>query len=99
MGSSSLGKIIDSSIKDLDSIVKKESLNLTTLLNIKKLLEMEYQRVVFFKNELLKELNKEGVKKVDIEKTINDLYVILQRIEDKATFFAVLMKEKSSLIQ
>jgi glycerol-3-phosphate responsive antiterminator len=96
---SAMGMIIDSPLEELDKYFKEQNYNLTDLKNIKKALEMEYQRVTLMKDDVLKKLQEKmkRKKRQEFETLFNNLYVILQRIEEKATFIQTIITERSNL--
>lgn len=89
---SSIGIIIESTVEDFIKAMKNKTyseMNMT-----KKALEMEFSRSTTVKDsliELMKSQNEDEAKKT--QQVINDVYIILQRIEDKAVVLNELMEE------
>lgn len=65
--------------------LKKSKFSMTELLGLKKGLELQYQRVAVVKDRLIELLIKYEVHPSDDPDTIfNQLYIVLQLIEDRA---------------
>ena len=75
---SSMGQVIDSPIEDLTKELDK--LTFGELTSFKKMMEMQYQELVYTKDELNKLENKE-----ESEPAINNVYMLMQKVEDIAT--------------
>jgi uncharacterized protein YaaQ len=80
-----LGVIIDAPIEEVDKLLKDSHYNITALLNFKKGLELEYQRAETTKNQLMAGIENNTVDKEKSEEIIQQLYIAMQRIEDRAT--------------
>lgn len=88
-----IGILIDSPNKEAEEILKKRTFQ--ELVNIKKSLEMAYERARLTKDELIKGIDSNKfVDKQKAENTVQDLYKVMQKIEDKATIVETLRKEK-----
>lgn len=88
-----LGIIIDAPIEEVDKLMKESHYNVTTLTNFKKGLELEYQRVENMKNQILNRVQKGEVDKEQGNTTVQELYIVLQRIEDRATLVQKFIEE------
>lgn len=85
---SSMSQVIDSPIERLTRELEK--LGYTELLNFKKMVEIQYQELEQIKNQLLeKEDDTEEVKEV-----VEDVYKLLQKVEDIATVTEELKKQR-----
>ena len=93
-----IGDLIDcTDIKGLVGMLKEMTYG--NLCNLKKSLEAEYQRVEITKNELNKRLvigSTSEEEKTKIQGMTSTLYVVLQRIEDRATLIEEVKKDKSN---
>jgi len=89
-----LGAMIDSKVEDIDAFLKEANYNVTQLVNIKKGFEMEYLRVTTVKDQLLKQVNDKVIEEEKANSVLEDLYISLQRIEDRATLVQVHIEEK-----
>ena len=91
-----IGTVIDAKQEDLIPYLKE--LEYGHLCNIKKMLEVEYQKVETTKdalNQKLKLDKLEPVKVEEIKKSVQQLYVALQIIEDKCTILEQIKVEKA----
>lgn len=90
-----VGKLIDGKIEDVAEVVNE--LNYTKLLNLKKQMEIEYQRLTLMKDKLKETLEEEDdpIRKNEIKSTINEIYVAMQKIEDIATVIEKIKEERS----
>ena len=85
---SSMSQVIDSPIEELTRELEK--LGYSELLNFKKMIEIQYQELEQIKNQLLeKEYDTEEAKEV-----VQDLYKLLQKVEDIATVTEELKKQR-----
>jgi hypothetical protein len=90
---SALSIIIDAPIEEVDNLLKVSHYNITALTNMKKGLELQYQRVEVTKNMLIEGIVKGEVHQDGDSETLNDLYIILQRIEERATLLQQYINE------
>lgn len=80
-----LSTIIDSPIEEVDAILKEGKFSITVLTNLKKGLELQYQRVTYTKDGIVQGIkNKSYDNMTEAENTLKNLYVALQLIEDRA---------------
>lgn len=96
MSKSAIGKIIDSPIEEVKAHL--ETLNMTGLLNFKKSIELQYNKVEMTKEQLIIGLKNnmfKGKDKKVAKTTLDDLYKVLQKLEDVATIIEVLKKERA----
>lgn len=84
---SNMGAIIDSPIEDVTE--ELETLSYANLVSFKKMLEMQYSEVEFTKNEVLAVAEREGATEI-----AEDLYKVLQKIEDISLVTEELKKQK-----
>ncbi|MBO8161123.1 MAG: hypothetical protein H0Z24_05755 [Thermosipho sp. (in: Bacteria)] len=88
-----LSKLVDSPIEEAKEML--EDLTFVDLVNTKKILELEYNRVTFMKDNIAEGLKQNVFADKDrVQEVLEDLYIILQRLEDLATIIETLKKEK-----
>ena len=89
--------LIDCSIEEFNKGIE-DTKNMTHLANVKKMLEMEYQRVTYTKKCMIKYIAKhkddENYEEAKTSKLLTDLYKILQKIEDRATIVQCLIEKR-----
>lgn len=97
MSYSAIGQIVDTNdIEELVSYLKE--LSYGHLLNVKKALEGEYQRVETTKEALATLIMNPKTRKKEknkAKKLMEQLYISLQRIEDRATIVEELLKDNA----
>lgn len=91
-----MGTIIDATPEEVIPYLK--GLDYGHLTNIKKMLEAEYQRVETTKDALNQRLllKLSETERNQVEGTIEQLYIALQRIEDKCTIIEQVKKDKAT---
>ncbi len=90
-----MGTLIDCTIEEFTDAVVNNPHDINSVTNMKKGFEFEYQRVTLAKDSLIKDMNNGVMPKADIKKaveTIQNLYTILQKIEDRCTILEELRK-------
>ena len=91
-----IGQVIDADTEEIADILTDYSYGQLT--NIKKGLEMEYARTETVKNQIAEQIEKDEVedgKEQLAQDTLDELYVALQRIEDRACIVEELKRQKS----
>jgi|AntRauTorckE6833_2_1112554.scaffolds.fasta_scaffold06918_7 hypothetical protein len=90
-----VGKLIDGDIEEVADAVN--DLSYTKLLNLKKQIEIEYQRLTLMKDKLIENREEENnaIRENEIKKTVNEIYVAMQKIEDIATVVEKIKEERS----
>jgi hypothetical protein len=90
-----VGKLIDGDIEEVADAVN--DLSYTKLLNLKKQIEIGYQRLTLMKDKLIENREEENnaIRENEIKKTVNEIYVAMQKIEDIATVVEKIKEERS----
>ena len=88
----SIGMIIDAPIEEVISLLK--GLDLTSLTNIKKFLEVEYQRVEYTKKMLILSVEENKNTLEEVKPHLDNLYLVLQKIEDRCKVVHELITER-----
>jgi ribosome recycling factor len=94
MSKSVFGAIIDAPIEEVDNLLKKSNYNITVLINFKKGLELLYLRVEAVKNEILDRMKKGDINEKIGNEEVKQLYIALQKIEDRATLIQSYITDK-----
>jgi hypothetical protein len=94
---SAIGKVVEADIKTLSKEFKAKTYG--ELCSIKNALQLKYQEVELVKDALITESKKyeEGVIPQDIVNSIADLFIVLQKIEDRCSLVEVLKSERTLL--
>jgi hypothetical protein len=89
-----IGQVIDADLEELKEYLAE--LNYGQLTNVKKMLEIEYQRVNAVKEGIIVQVQTKLLPNDEkSKKTLSDLYAVLQRIENRATVIATMLQERS----
>lgn len=87
----SIGMLIDTPYDTLENYLNNSGLNVTGLTNIKKALELEYERVTYVKDCIIKRVTDGEITKEQSETTLQELYKVLGRIEMRTILLARLI--------
>ena len=79
-----IGQVIDLDPKVFEDAYFKTHRSLSEVSGMKKLLELEYVRAEYMKNDIIKRIKEGEITKKESENSLFGLYAVLQRIEDKA---------------
>lgn len=76
-----------------DFVEEVNSLTFQELIHLKKMFEMEYQRIVFFKVQIIIGIDLGNIDKIEGSKLIEDIYKLLFNIEERAKIVEACRKE------
>lgn len=92
----SVNDILGDSTENVLKEFSSSEYSLTYIMTLKKNFELEYQRVEVTKDKILESIDKGTTESNEKNnKLIEDLYLVLQKIEDVCTVFEAIRKERT----